>query len=78
MRRARERHSPSTESPFGRKYSFSGAAGLTSCEGPQFWAVPVVPCAQDITGRPSFGALPSGAMTSPVEIVGMSAMSEET
>ena len=51
-------HALIDELPLGRKYSLSGTTGFTTCEGPQFCAVPVVPCAHDITGRPSFGPLP--------------------
>ena len=59
------------------KYSFRSCAGLSTCDGPQFWAVPVVPCAQATIGRPSFGAGPVGDTSKAVETVGFSPTSDE-
>ena len=41
-------------------------------------AVPVVPCAHEMIGRPSAGMSPVGAMTRAVEIVGRSSTSDDT
>ena len=53
-------------------------AGSTSWDGPQFSAVPVVPCPQETIGRPPFGVSPVGATTSPVTTVGRPRTSDET
>ena len=65
------------EVPPIRLYSFNSCAGSSTCEGPQFCAVPVVPCAQTTIGRPAAGAAPAGAITSAVDSVGRSRASEE-
>ena len=66
------------EVPPIRLYSFRSCAGSKTWDGPQFCAVPVVPCAQATMGLPSAGGAPVGAMTRPVEIVLASFISEDT
>jgi hypothetical protein len=66
------------EVPLTMKYWLSDCAGFSTCDGPQFCALPVVPCDQEMIGRPPAGAGPVGATSRPVETVFLSFRSEET
>lgn len=55
----------------------SGMAGFKICEGPQFWAAPVVPFDHTMIDLTSFGAGPTGATTNPVEMVFLTITSDE-